>query len=100
MPTPGSVADGQLVDSTQPEPEPAPEPDPDPGDPGVPEQGQAPTVDPDLPAPILQATEVAPDPTHIDGPDAHETIQLDTRHAATASHDPLQSTPHTTNSTP
>ncbi|OCG74729.1 lamin tail domain-containing protein [Microbacterium sediminis] len=57
-PTPGAVAPQQLV-----RPEPAGEPEPLP-------------TDPDLRAPLLQITEIAPDTTNVDGADGYEFIEV------------------------
>ena len=62
-PTPGSLAEGQGV--TPPEDED-----------GVPSQPPAPPTDPDLDAPILQVTEVAPDTANAGGGDAYEFIEV------------------------
>lgn len=66
-PTPGSLTDGQLS---------AIVPDPEPEDPGVPTQGPPPAVDPDLKAPRLQITEIAPDTSNVSGSDAYEFIEV------------------------
>ncbi|WP_425437718.1 metallophosphoesterase [Mumia flava] len=80
-PTPGVVADEQLVagDPTTPtEPTPTPtEPTPtEPTGPSVPEQPTPPAVDPALDAPILQVTEVAPDTANVGGSDGYEFIEV------------------------
>ena len=71
-PTPGVVDAGQLATPT-----PTETPDPTgPAGPDVPEQPAAPPVDPDLDAPILQVTEVAPDTANLGGSDAYEFIEV------------------------
>lgn len=51
---------------------------PDPGEPTpeVPEPGPTPPTDPELEAPILQVTEVAPDTANVGGADAYEFIEV------------------------
>ncbi|WP_261167023.1 lamin tail domain-containing protein [Microbacterium sp. Marseille-Q6965] len=64
-PTPGQILPSQLVRSA-PEPEPV-EPDPAP---------QPLPADPNLRAPLLQITEVAPDTANVDGADAYEFVEV------------------------
>ncbi|GAA5146533.1 lamin tail domain-containing protein [Nocardioides marinquilinus] len=68
-PTPGAVTPEQSVPPTTEEPE-------EPEGPSVPEQGPAPANDPDLDAPVLQVTEVAPDTANVGGADAYEFIEV------------------------
>ncbi|WP_407318389.1 lamin tail domain-containing protein [Isoptericola halotolerans] len=64
--TPGVVDPDQLT-PTEPEPDP---------EPSVPEQGAPPPSDPDLDAPELLVTEVAPDTTNVGGADGYEFIEV------------------------
>lgn len=73
--TAGTVEREQLEPPDPGEPTPTPTPTPTPG-PGVPEPGPVPPADPNLEAPILQITEVAPDTTNVDGADAYEFIEV------------------------
>lgn len=93
--TPGVVDPAQLA-RPEPEPEPEPtdptptpsepspepsepapsEPAPSPTGPSVPVPGDVPPSDPDLDAPILQVTEVAPDTANVGGADAYEFIEV------------------------
>ncbi|MFP3714925.1 lamin tail domain-containing protein [Puerhibacterium sp. TATVAM-FAB25] len=92
-PTPGTVDPAQVA-LPEPEPEPTPtqpttpapspepttptaptEPQPSPS-PSAPADGPLPPSDPDLDAPILQVTEVAPDTTNVDGADAYEFVEV------------------------
>lgn len=62
-PSPGRLDPGQGVTAPPP-------------DTGVPTQPPAPPTDPDLRAPILQVTEVAPDTANVDGSDAYEFVEV------------------------
>lgn len=79
VPTPGVVAPAQLTDPTDPTTpteSPTESPTENPGGPNVPTQPAAPPVDPDLTAPILQVTEVAPDTANVNGGDAYEFVEV------------------------
>ena len=61
-PSPGSLDPGQGVEPEE--------------ETGVPTQPTAPPTDPDLDAPVLQVTEVAPDTANVAGADAYEFVEL------------------------
>lgn len=71
VPNPGAVRAEQLATTPPPT-----DPTDPPTDPGVPEQPPAPPTDPDLEAPILQVTEVAPDTANVGGGDAYEFVEV------------------------
>ncbi|WP_416953712.1 metallophosphoesterase [Nocardioides sp. T5] len=70
-PNPGAVRDEQLATGQDGDPE-----EPPAEEPGVPTQPPAPPTDPDLDAPILQVTEVAPDTANVGGADAYEFVEV------------------------